>query len=70
MDQGERVDDTRWFEARISFEAASFEDAEMVIDRVALTICQGHGEGMDHVCEHQFVIGGPKEIPAEAIFED
>lgn len=58
-----------WFEATISFEAASFEDAETVIDAIALTICQGTGEGEDHVCEHQFVIGGPKEIPSETIFE-
>lgn len=56
-----------WFEVQISFEAASLEDAETVVDAVALIICQGTGEGVDHVCEHQFVISGPKEIPSEIL---
>lgn len=60
------MDDERvWFEASLSFEAVSYEEAEEVVDAVALAICQGHGEGEDHVCARQFVIGGPKLVGLE-----
>jgi hypothetical protein len=54
---------TEWYDVTVSFEADSQEDAEMVVDKLALVICRGHGQGLDHVCKYQFVIGGPKLIP-------
>lgn len=55
-------DERPWFEARLSFEAISKADAEFLVDRIAETVCRGHGQGDDHICKFQFVISGPVEI--------
>jgi hypothetical protein len=54
-----------WFEAHVSFEADSFDAAETVVDAMVLAVCEGFGEGNDHICRRQFVVSGPKAIPEE-----
>lgn len=46
------TDAGRYYEASLTFWAATIEDADEVLDRVTTAYCQGEGEGDDHECKN------------------